>query len=451
MLKILYDQFFQTKIIEEQLRTITKNSYLLSANETNINNEIQSLLNNAVDEYTRLGLDSSSLNQALTQTQINNLQKDSIWFETQVVDGAAYIVPKIYLTQATRNNLIGADGSANGGLGNNVNLANKSTIFAKEDIALTSTSGKITNDGSITGNNVTLLTLGANGDIVNKNFSNITAVNALSITSNAGSITNLSQLKAGGVLSLSAARNITNSSTVLTNDANLLGGGSGNIGYTSNGNDSRDSGNIQSKILEIAGISGGSIAINAANDFTNLAANITATRNILADNSINSTTSGNIAIAAGNDINIATLQLRNRTETSWGNSRRGGVSVVDVMANISSNINSGGDLSLISLNDTTLQAAKINATQDIDIIAQNDLLLLTATDSSFNHTQTHSRGTFAFRNNDRGSINTTILNNEISSGNSSNTNAGVNLISDNTTYAQFKKGSLENASTTNSC
>src|SRR5690606_22700738 len=95
--RLVGDQFVQTKIIEEQLRTITKNSFLLSSSETNVNNEIKSLLDNAADEYARLGL---TTNTALTKTQINNLQKDIVWFETQVIDGATYIVPKIYLTQA---------------------------------------------------------------------------------------------------------------------------------------------------------------------------------------------------------------------------------------------------------------------------------------------------------------------------------------------------------------
>jgi len=105
--RLVGDQFFQTKIIEEQLRTISKNSFLLSGisspclggasacasgamgvQNTNINNEIKNLLDNAADEYARLGL---STNATLTQSQINSLQKDIIWFETKTIDGNLYI------------------------------------------------------------------------------------------------------------------------------------------------------------------------------------------------------------------------------------------------------------------------------------------------------------------------------------------------------------------------
>jgi filamentous hemagglutinin len=175
--RLIGDQFFQTKIIEEQLRTISKNSFLLSTKETNSNNEIKTLIDNASSEYNRLGL---TTNKSLTQTQINNLQQDIIWFETKNIDGQSYIVPKIYLSKITRDNLKN-------------NLATKSTIFAKEDIAINSTIGSFTNEGSIIANNISIT---ANNDIVNKNFSEIIASNNLSLTSNNGSITNFSNLTA---------------------------------------------------------------------------------------------------------------------------------------------------------------------------------------------------------------------------------------------------------------
>ncbi len=333
--RLVGDQFFQTKIIEEQLRTITKNSFLLSNSETNINNEIKSLLDNAADEYARLGL---TTNTALTKTQINNLQKDIVWFETQTIDGAVYIVPKIYLTQATRDAL------------KNGNMTTSATIYAAGDVNINSSSGKITNAGSITGNNVALA---SSGDILNKNFSNITALSTLSLTSSTGSISNFSKIKAGGALSLTAAKDITNSSTVLTNDSNLLA--SGISGYVSNGMASSDTGFIQSKTLETAGITAGSLTVNAGNDFNNYAANIT--------------TTGNADITAGNNANFSTLELRNRTETSWGHKSKGGSQVVDTTTNVASNINIGGNLSVVT---TGLAAdAATDGGSNINIIGSN--------------------------------------------------------------------------------
>jgi filamentous hemagglutinin family protein len=360
--RLVGDQFFQNKIITEQLQTISKNSFLLSQSETDSNKEIQNLIDNSANEYARLGL---TANKPLTQSQINNLQKDIVWFETQTIlfdssgsictkcsDGKngvtskTYIVPKVYLSQATRDAL--KDGS----------LATNATIYATKDITITASNGSITNSGSIiagikdnsgatiSGGNITLT---AKTDITNKNFSTIKAANNLTITSTAGSITNFSQLQATGALTLDAAKDITNSATVLTNDKNLLN--SGSVAYISNGGAARSSGNIQSTLLETAKISAGSITIKAGNDFTNNGANIETTKNTItttnSDGSTSTTTtSGNLSITAGDDINIGTVQLRNRSETSWGSRKKGGIEITDTTTNIASNITSAGNLSL---------------------------------------------------------------------------------------------------------
>jgi filamentous hemagglutinin family protein len=360
--RLVGDQFFQNKIITEQLQTISKNSFLLSQSETDSNKEIQNLIDNSANEYARLGL---TANKPLTQSQINNLQKDIVWFETQTIlfdssgsictkcsDGKngvtskTYIVPKIYLSQATRDAL--KDG----------NLATNATIYAAKDITITASNGSITNSGSIiagikdnsgatiSGGNITLT---AKTDITNKNFSTIKAANNLTITSTAGSITNFNQLQAAGALTLDAAKDITNSATVLTNDKDLLN--SDSVAYISNGGAARSSGNIQSTLLETAKISAGSITIKAGNDFTNNGANIETTKNTItttnSDGSTSTTTtSGNLSITAGDDINIGTVQLRNRSETSWGSRKKGGIEITDTTTNIASNITSAGNLSL---------------------------------------------------------------------------------------------------------
>ncbi len=369
--RLVGDQFFQTKIIEEQLRTISKNSPLLSSSETNINNEIKTLLDNAADEYARLGLNT---NATLTQSQINSLQKDIIWFETKNIDGNLYVVPTIYLAQATRDAL------------RNGNIASKATIFGKDGVSISSNGG-ISNSGSIVGNNVTLA---ASNDIINKNFSDISALNNLSLTSSAGSIVNFSQLKATNALSLTAARDITNTSTVLTNAKNLLD--SGNIAYLQSNGGSSDVGNIKSEIFETAGISAGSLIVNAGNDFNNYAANITAT--------------GNASIAAGNDINIGTLELRDRTETSWGSKSKGGSSVSDTTTNIGSNINIGGNLDIRStgLSDTATTASiniigsNINVTGNGSLTSDfGNINIANAIDSKMTEETASKSGTFHSR------------------------------------------------------
>jgi len=330
------DQFFQNKIISEQLTTITKNSFLLSQSETNTNTEIKSLLDNAAAEYARLGL---TANKPLTQAQINSLQSDIIWFETETINGQIYIAPKIYLSQATRDNL------------KNNSLAVGSTIFAGRDLTINSSTANLTNSGSIISNgnmsiNVASLTNKTENflqkiDGVNLGQAQIKSGNNLSIAAtndikNIGANIN----SVGNLTLISTAGNILNTAIVRTNDADLLNSNSDS--YVAGGNVG-DTRRINSILLSDASISGGSVSINAANDFTNLAADITTSQNALSGGG---TSSGSLSITAGDDITIGTLQLHNHTETSWGNKKKGGTTITDTVENIGSNITAAGNVSL---------------------------------------------------------------------------------------------------------
>jgi len=410
--RLVGDQFFQNKIISEQLATITKNSFLLSSSGTNTNNEIKSLLDNAADEYARLGL---TYNQSLTQTQINNLQKDIVWFETKTIDGAMYIVPTIYLAQATR------DAIKNG------NIASKATIFAKDNVNITA-SDSITNNGSIiAGNNAVL---SATNKITNNNFSDIIAGNGLSLTSSAGSIVNFSQLKATNALSLTAAKDITNSSTVLTSAANLLD--SGQVGYVSGGMGGRSDGNIYSEVLETAKISAGTLTINAGNDFNNYAANIT--------------TTGNATITAGNNANFETLQLRNRTETSWGHASKGGSTIVDTTTNVASNVNVGGNLNVTTTglaadaatdggSNINIIGSNVSTTGNLSLAAKDTVNIASAIDTYHKEERSNSKSFSVKKTYEATTDNTTNVSSNLTSSGNINISSGkdTNIIASNLT------------------
>lgn len=416
--RMIGDGFFQNKILSEQLRSISDDSFLLSEGETSANDEIKSLLDNAADEYSRLGL---TTNTSLTQTQINSLEKDIVWFESEVIDGATYIVPKIYLTQIMRDNLL------------NGSLVTKSTIYAAGDINIISDS--LTNSGSIISGND--LNISTSSDIINENFSDIAAGNDLTLTSLDGSISNFSKLSAENSISLTAAEDITNSSTVLTNDSNLIDTDSS--AYIENGNDLRtNSGSISSETMETAEINAASITINAGNDFNNYAADIT--------------TTGDISITAGDDINIETLKLRNRTETYWGHKSDGGTTITDNTANIGSNINIGGDLNIITTglsqnltNISSNQESNINITGsdittdgDLNIAAKDQVNIISAIDTYHKEEQSSKKGSFHSRSDfsttDRA---TNISSNLISNNNITITSgADTNIIASNLTGSQ---------------
>ncbi|MFT6332526.1 MAG: filamentous hemagglutinin, partial [Lentimonas sp.] len=79
--------------------------------------------------------------------------------------------------------------------------------------------------------------------------------------------------------------------------------------------------------------SGGAMLLDAGNDFNNFAADVTS--------------GADMTIMAGDDINIGTLAVRNRTEYS----NKESTVITDKISNLSSNITSAGSLALISTGD----------------------------------------------------------------------------------------------------
>ena len=380
---------------------------LLSDSGTNVNTEIQSLLDNAADEYSRLGL---TVNETLTQSQIDSLQKDIVWFETETINCELYVVPKIYLTKATRDSL-----------NNNGSFTTKSTLMAMGDLQLDSNS--LVNSGSVIGNNVAISTT---NDITNNNFSEVIATNGLNLTSNSGSIVNFSKLKAGGAVSLTAANNIINTSTVKTNAANLLD--SDNPAYISNGSASASSGNISSTLFEMASIEAASFTANAGNDFSNYGANIT-------------TTSGDLNITAGDDIRIETVELRNRSEYRSKKYTK----ITDTTTNTSSNITSTGGTTLTTNGSGTdnedgtsdlgvgssilVSGSNVSAVNDLNLSANNNAIITNAVNKDYSFEQRTKKGSIKTSRTSRTDYVETAVNSNL-------TGKNINITTNNNIYVQ---------------
>jgi len=351
--RMLGDSFVETKLILDKLKTLTNNSFLLSLNTNDANAQIKELIDNAIAEFNRLGLSAEDVAiNGLSAAQRGALIKDIVTFESTVVNGINVLAPKIYLSTATLTRLLNSSGPKS--------LATNSTIFAGGNLTINSPNTNLTNNGSIisSGNmNITVASL------INKsNFSNanqaqikagfspttcsstncnltITATNDIkNIGANISAVNNLTLTSTNG--------NILNTALIRTNDAALLNANSDSYVAAGNVGDTR---HINSTFLSAASISGGSVTINAANDFTNLAAEITTNKNTLSNGSSGTTTtSGNLIITAGDDITVGTLQLHNHSETTWGNRRHGGTIITDSVENLGSNVTTAGSVNLVT-------------------------------------------------------------------------------------------------------
>ena len=194
--RLIGDNHFQNKLISDSLATAANDRLYLGKDQISANDQVKTLMDNAVIEIARLDLEEQLANgESLTQEQIDSLQKDIIWYEINQINGANYLVPKVYLTKATRNELKNAnnankDGSINA---NSSSIATKSTIFANNSISLTSSTGNLINSGDLIANND--LTITANKNIINKNFSNIISKNGdVNLIATNDNIVNLSNI-----------------------------------------------------------------------------------------------------------------------------------------------------------------------------------------------------------------------------------------------------------------
>ena len=398
--RMLGDSFVETTLILDQIRKLTNDSLYLSQTTTDANAQIKELLDNSVNQFAALGLNAEDVAiKGLTTAQVNSLTKDIVTFELTKVNGLSVLAPKIYLSLDTRSRLLNSNSQTGG-----TSLANSSTIFGKDSLTIDSPYATLLNGGSIrSGVNLTLNLASLTNKTNSLAQSQIIAGNNLSITTS-GNIKNIgANIGAIGALSLTATNgNILNSAIVQTNDANLLSSNSDSYQLALN-DSARTTGNISSSLLQNSSIKGGSISINAGNDFVNLGGKISTLQNTLSDGS---TSSGNLDVVAGNNVDIETLILHNRTRTSWGTKKKGGNSISDSMSNISSDISSAQNLNFYSTGlSNTATTASINIIgSNISALGNGfltsdfgNVTIANAVDSLMTQTTASKKGSFSSR------------------------------------------------------
>ena len=400
--RFLGDSFTESKLLKEQLSSIRKDAMMLDEDGEGGEEEIKSLLNNTASEFSRLNLKLDEVaTKGLTEVQINSLEKNIITFEAMNLNGMTVVVPKIYLSLKTREKLAGTAPDEGGA------LATSSTIFAKGDLTLNSPTANLLNSGSIiSGKNMVMNLSSLKNKSERSSIAEIKSSQNLTITAFGDEgIKNLgAKILTTNDLRLTTLRgSVINSSLVQTNDANLLA--SSPDSYQLHfGDSARTSGNISSNLISTASLTAKNISINSAKDFSNLAAKILTTKTLFEKEGgaapaaggdlteVGENIAGNISITAGNDINIGTLQLHNRTEESWGGKKGGGTRITDSTTNLASEISSAGNISLNSNADLNIVGSNVTAADSINLQAANDVNISAAQNASFSQSTSYKKG-----------------------------------------------------------
>jgi filamentous hemagglutinin len=438
--RILGDSFVETKLILDQLKSLTNDSLFLSKNTTDSNQQIKELLDNSIAEFAHLGLNAEDVAiHGLTTAQANSLTKDVVTFETTKVNGISVLTPKIYLSQDTRNRLLNTDGS----------LATNATLFAKTDLTIDSPLSNMTNSGSIvSGGNLTLnvgtLTNasssfgGLSGGIASvakiKSGGDLTIISNATTPSISGITLQNSIIDTGGKLSLAASNNIS-----ITNDKNFK---VSSLGFTPSSLTFS-----ASSIKDDATTSRSGLAFNAASDIQ-----ITSLGNIsIANNYFN--TGGSIFMTASNDINNSnyTIKASDNVVMFAGNN----INNIQTTANSNeTRIEAGNIVSLDAGNDINNIGATIKGGSLVYLTAGNDINNEALVKYTINGSSTNSDGSAITESQALASSARYISSNLVSQGNIESggnlvmvaandiNNKGSNITSTGASYLEATNGNI---------
>ncbi|WP_256562828.1 hemagglutinin repeat-containing protein, partial [Pseudomonas sp. PA1(2017)] len=363
----------------------------------------------------------------LSAEQVAALTHDIVWMQEQEVNGEKVLVPVLYLAQASGRlaptgaliqgsevSLIsGGDLSNKGTLRASGNLdvaantiGNQGLIQAGNRLALLATDSiRNAQGGIINGKDVSLTAV--NGDITNERSIGYTEQGGRFTFSNA-SVDNAARIEAGNNLELNAGRDLNNLGSVLKTggDATLSAKRDINLGVVTE----VDSSNAQYKKTRITQSQvtqhgsdvqiGGDLQAKAGRDLLVVGSKVKAGEDV--------------GLTAGRDIVISSAA----NESSFLSRSKKTTESRDQVTQQSSDIQSGGNLSIGAGNDLTVVASKLRAENDVDIDAGNDVQVLSAKDESASYYFKKKKGSFGRSSTEqRESYNSTNIASVIEAGN----------------------------------
>ncbi|BBD08497.1 hemagglutinin repeat-containing protein [Desulfovibrio ferrophilus] len=392
--QILGDAFFETNMVRKQVLETTGKRYL-SPTYTSDADQLRQLMDNAAQAHADLGLE---IGVALTAEQLAGLTQDIVWYETREVMGQEVLVPVLYLSSVSQENLSLARGAML--IGSDVNI----------ETALLDNSGGIMADGTVTveSDNV----LNRQGAIQGE---------TVDITTS-GSIINQSGALKGGDVNLTAGGDVIVETRTDTQTANFFRRSSTQT-YVHQAAEvtAENSLNI---------VSGGNTSIQGANVSAGGAANITALgdvnigsktvqakyrdaqwRNVQkTGNIVSSVQAGELNIASGGDVivagsslsadgdavvdaagNVVVQGVTNRFQSDYSTSAKEEHIKNDRV--VQSSISAGGDVIVNAGENVMMEAVNVNAGGDVALTAQGgDLAILPGQNTSYYHLESKKSG-----------------------------------------------------------
>ncbi|MFC1659665.1 hemagglutinin repeat-containing protein, partial [Pseudomonadota bacterium] len=342
----------------------------------------------------------------LTQTQIDNLTTDIIWWVETQLNGETILVPKVYLSNTTKlaiNNRRDIEETRMG----NIAAENNITIDTEEEM--------LNEGGSIIANSI--LTLEAD------HIRNTASISTTTVGQNI-----ISRLNSKGLMK---ANSMNLTASILTNAGSDLTA-TNNLSITADTVDIKTAVVVNQTLNESkkgwsltrteenisSSINAGSLVITSTNDTNIIGSNIT--------------TTGNANITTGGDLNIKSAQNKyyheshSKKKKNAGMSSKSSTTNISRSTNVASNLNIGGDLTTNSDDNLIILASNVEADGNITLQADKNINIISGQDSYLKTNTSNKRGVTDSNNSKDAYETVTQVKSDINAGNNLNILSGQN-------------------------
>ena len=352
---LIGDPFYETRFVASNIQSRLNDKY--------INDQIGSDTEQMTYLYDNAILASEDLDLQvgikLSKEQINNLKNDIIWLVAKEINGNKVLVPEIYLAKITRDNLDMDTGSIIKAAGDVIltaknDIGNDGVIRSGGNLNIASSEGSVNNQINSIIKSSLDLSLTAKDSITN-NEGEIRSGGNLNIASSTGSINNNSTIISSSNLSLNASQDIINEGgKIAANDALNMTAGRNIENKALLERKNFRGGNFRDELKSRGEVSGKNVALIAGKDIINEGSKLSSVEQA--------------SLEAGNNVDIKTSALESR-------SRRGihrGYELNHDIVNQSSDISTGGLMTIKSANDSFVRGSNINSGGGIAITTGGD-------------------------------------------------------------------------------
>lgn len=314
--KRLGDGFYEQKLVQEQIASLTGRTNLTSADSKE--EEYKNLMDNGIAYAKEYNL---QVGVALTAEQMANLTTDMVWMVEQEVEGQKVLVPIVYLSKVRQEE-----------------LQPSGALITADQVSI-NTTGDITNSGVIKGNTVTDLT--------------------------ADNIVNRGGRIEGSSLTLDAQQDILNQSGTITGDQVLLKAERDIKNETLTSPMSGNNGTKSSTTHQVATISAGKdLTVDAGRDITISGAQVSAGQNV--------------DLYAGRDVEVNSVEHQQHTQMSSSTGKV--LATHDKTTNLTSSVQAGNVVNITAKNDINIKGAQIDGQDSVKLDAKGDITVESVTD-----------------------------------------------------------------------